>query len=237
MKCLIIAAGFGSRLREVSDSKPLTPVAGTPLIEHIVRRAAAGGATSFVVVTGHEAEAVERFVANLSERTGLPIECVRTPDWSLPNGYSVMSGIAHADGERFILLMADHIFDPAILAGLIASQPAGDELRLAVDRRLDNPAVDLEDVTCVATDSAGRIVRIGKLLETYDCFDTGIFTATPALGEAIAASIAAGGKGSLSEGVKALAERGLASTFDAGDLWWLDVDDRKAYDMAEAALS
>ncbi|WEK47789.1 MAG: NTP transferase domain-containing protein [Candidatus Andeanibacterium colombiense] len=236
MKCLIIAAGFGSRLREVSDSKPLTPIAGVPLIEHIVRRSAAGGATSFVVVTGHEADAVEAFVAGLSERTGLPIECVRTADWSLPNGYSVMSGIARAN-ERFILLMSDHIFDPAILAGLIASAPQGDELRLAVDRRLDNPAVDLEDVTCVATDAEGRIVRIGKLLETYDCFDTGIFTATPALGEAIAASIAAGGKGSLSEGVKALAERGLASTFDAADLWWLDVDDRKAYDMAEAALS
>ena len=236
MKCLIIAAGFGSRLREVSDSKPLTLIAGVPLIEHIVRRSAAGGATSFVVVTGHEADAVEAFVAGLSERTGLPIESVRTPDWSKPNGYSVMSGIERAK-ERFILLMSDHIFDPAILAGLIASAPQGDELRLAVDRRLDNPAVDLEDVTCVATDAEGRIVRIGKLLETFDCFDTGIFTATPALGEAIAASIAAGGKGSLSEGVSALAERGLASTFDAGDLWWLDVDDRKAYEMAEAALS
>jgi choline kinase len=236
MKCLIIAAGFGSRLREVSDSKPLTPVAGVPLIEHIVRRAAVGGATSFVVVTGHEAERVEAFLADLAARTGFAIECVRTPDCSLPNGYSVMSGIERAQ-ERFVLLMSDHIFDPAILAGLIASAPQGDELRLAVDRRLDNPAVDLEDVTCVATDASGRIVRIGKLLDDYDCFDTGIFTATPALGAAIAASIEAGGKGSLSEGVKALAERGLASTFDSGDLWWLDVDDRKAFDMAEEALA
>lgn len=236
MKCLIIAAGFGSRLREVSDSKPLTPVAGVPLIEHIVRRAAAGGATSFVLVTGHEADKVETFVSGLSTRTGLPIECVRTADWSLPNGYSVMSGIARAP-ERFILLMSDHLFDPEILKGLIASDPQGDELRLAVDLRLDNPLVDLEDVTCVRTDQAGRIVEIGKMLETYDCFDTGIFTATPALGEAIAASIAAGGKGSLSEGVKALAERGLASTFDCGDGWWLDVDDRKAFDQAEAALA
>jgi len=236
MKCLIIAAGYGSRLREVSESKPLTPIAGVPLIEHVVRRAAAGGASSFVVVTGHEAGKVEDFLAGLAQRTGLPIEAVRTPDWSLPNGYSVISGIARAP-ERFILLMSDHLFDPAILAGLIASAPQGDELRLAVDRRLDNPLVDLEDVTCVATNADGRIERIGKLLETYDCFDTGIFTATPALGEAIAASIAAGGKGSLSEGVAALAERGLASTFDCGDLWWLDVDDRKAFDQAEAALA
>ena len=32
MNCLIIAAGHGSRLRAVSPSKPLTPVAGVPLL-------------------------------------------------------------------------------------------------------------------------------------------------------------------------------------------------------------
>ena len=46
MNCLIIAAGHGSRLREISPSKPLTPVAGMPLIEQVIRAAAAGGATA-----------------------------------------------------------------------------------------------------------------------------------------------------------------------------------------------
>ena len=40
MDCLIIAAGHGSRLRGVSPSKPLTPVAGVPLIERVIRAAA-----------------------------------------------------------------------------------------------------------------------------------------------------------------------------------------------------
>jgi len=43
MHCLIIAAGHGSRLGGISSSKPLTPVAGVPLIEHVIRAAAAGG--------------------------------------------------------------------------------------------------------------------------------------------------------------------------------------------------
>jgi NDP-sugar pyrophosphorylase family protein len=43
MEALIIAAGFGSRLRDISESKPLTPVAGIPLLELGVRQAAAAG--------------------------------------------------------------------------------------------------------------------------------------------------------------------------------------------------
>ena len=47
MDALIIAAGFGSRLREVSDSKPLTPIAGVPLLELGVRQAKAAGARAW----------------------------------------------------------------------------------------------------------------------------------------------------------------------------------------------
>lgn len=34
MKCLIIAAGLGSRLINKGDSKPLVLLGGIPLIEH-----------------------------------------------------------------------------------------------------------------------------------------------------------------------------------------------------------
>ena len=85
MNCLIIAAGHGSRLRDISPSKPLTPVAGKPLIEHVIEAAAAGGATAFTVVTGHEAERVEAFLATLA---GFGIETVRLTDWDRPNGHS-----------------------------------------------------------------------------------------------------------------------------------------------------
>ena len=38
MDAVIIAAGYGSRLASLSPSKPLTPVAGIPLIEIGVRQ-------------------------------------------------------------------------------------------------------------------------------------------------------------------------------------------------------
>jgi choline kinase len=225
MDCLIIAAGHGSRLRAVSSSKPLTPVAGVPLIAHVVRAAAQGGASAFTVVTGHEAARVEAFLATL---TNFRIRTLRVTDWDLPNGHSVLAGAAAIDGD-YLLTMADHLFDPAIVRRLIGAPPAA--LILAVDRDLAGPLLDLNDATKVETDADGAIVRIGKNLEWFDAIDTGLFRATPAL----AAAIGAGG-GSLSEGVQRLADQGLAATLDVTGLAWLDVDDEAALTKAEAML-
>jgi choline kinase len=222
--CLIIAAGYGSRLRAVSPSKPLTPVAGVPLIERVIRAAAEGGATRFVVATGHEAVRLEAFLATLP----FPIEPVRVADWSLPNGHSVLAGAARIAGD-YLLTMSDHLFDPAIVRALIDSPAAA--LTLAVDRDLAGPLLDMDDATKVETDQSGAIVRIGKTLARFDAIDTGLFRATPALAEAIGA-----GGGSLSEGVQRLADEGRAMTLDVTGRFWLDVDDPAALAKAEAAL-
>lgn len=226
MHCLIIAAGHGSRLRDISPSKPLTPVAGVPLIERVVRAAAAGGATAFTVVTGHEAARVETFLATLG---GLSIDTVRVADWGLPNGHSVVAGAARIGGD-YLLTMADHLFDPAIVRALIAAPPA--PLLLAVDRDLANPRLDMDDATKVETGPGGAIVRIGKTLARFDAVDTGLFRATPALAEAIGT-----GGGSLSEGVQRLADGGKAQVLDVTGHAWLDVDDPAALAKAEAMLA
>lgn len=236
MNCLVIAAGYGSRLSSVSGSKPLTPIAGTPMIERAIQTAAAAGATRFVVVTGHEAERLESFLDDFAARSGLDITAVRTDDWSRPNGYSVMSGAAALDGD-YLLLMSDHLFDPAILKKLIAKGPHPNGLTLAVDYRLHNPLIDPADATRVAVGPDGMIRAIGKGLSSFDATDTGAFLASPALKDAIGRSIAGGGKGSLSEGVQILADANRAATMDTGDLWWLDVDEPQSLESAERYMS
>ncbi len=235
MKCLIIAAGQGTRLRSIAASKPLARVAGLPLIEHVVRRAAAGGATEFLVVTGYEPEPLEAFLGELADRIGLPIQILRNPDWARPNGISVLAAEARLDSD-FVLLMSDHLFDPEILRDMIAADRGAAVLTLGADHEVDNPLLDLDDATKIELGEGGRIRRIGKTLARYDAIDTGIFIATPALLDALRSSLAAGGTGSLSEGVQALADAGRAFTRDIGGRWWLDVDDEAAFAKAEAAL-
>jgi 1L-myo-inositol 1-phosphate cytidylyltransferase len=235
MKCLILAAGHGSRLRSLAESKPLVPVAGTPLIEHVLRAAAVAGIEDFVVVTGHGADRVEAFLPAAASRLGVRIEAVRAADWSRPNGFSVVDGAARIEGE-YLLLMADHLFDPAILSCLLACPPS-DGLRLAVDRDTANPLTDLDDATKVATDGDGSILHIGKQLAVYDSIDTGIFRAGPALRQAVLEAVKEGRAGSLSDGVQRLADRRRATTMDIGQAWWLDVDDPRSLERAESLIA
>jgi 1L-myo-inositol 1-phosphate cytidylyltransferase len=232
MKGLIVAAGQGTRLRGIARSKPLALVRGVALIERVIETAHAAGITGFVVVTGYEGRRLESFLKRLAARRGIEITTVRNLAWTLSNGLSVAAAEPYLD-ERFVLMMADHLVDPTLISGLVAHGARPDEVVLAVDRRLDNPLVDLEDVTRVHTDETGAILRIGKLIETYNAFDTGVFLACKALIGAIREDLAAGGGGGISAGMERLAARGLASTWDAGDRFWLDVDDPTAHGQAE----
>jgi len=231
---VIVAAGMGLRLREIAPQKPLAPLLGAPLISRVIDCALEGGATEFVVVTGYEGAKLEKFLYSLAASRGLRLSCVRNPDWRGSNGLSVAAAGPVVSGE-FLLLMSDHLFDPQIVRELLDAGLGGAAVRLAVDRRLDSPLVDLEDVTRVDVDPSDRIRRIGKLIGEYNAFDTGIFLASPLLIQAIEQSVAAGGIGSISEGMQRLAAEGLAEAFDIGDRFWIDIDDPAAFGRAEQA--
>ena len=239
MDALIIAAGYGNRIREISDSKPLTPIAGVPLLELSVRQARAAGVERVVVVTGHQAVEIEKFLPTLSARVGIPVVSERVLHWSTPNGYSVMAGaarIAKMGGGDYLLMMADHIFESGILDRLAKQGTKSRGVTLAIDRRTDGPLIDADDATWVKTDSDGRIEAIGKTLTDYDAVDCGAFLATPELAQAIQAAITAGKSGSLSDGMQRIADAGRAATMDIGEAWWLDVDDPRAHAIAEREL-
>ena len=127
--------------------------------------------------------------------------------------------------------MCDHLVDPALYARLAATG-AGAGLTLGIDRRLDDPAVDLDDVTRVET-RGDRIVAIGKGLATYDAFDTGVF----AVDTPFVAALRSLPAPSVSAGVSLLAAEGRAGVVECSDLTWIDVDDTPALRAAERAFA
>ena len=186
MKWLIIAAGEGTRMGRLEPHKPLIPLLGVPLIERVIRTGMEAGADSFLAVTGYEATAVSSFLERLSENLEVPIDTVHNPDWKGDNGLSVLHARERLT-EPFILTMSDHLFDSDTATDL-ATYPLGEgEVALAVDRHLDNPLVNPDDVTHVKLDG-DHITAIGKGLEDWNGFDTGLFHCTPAIFAALQGS-------------------------------------------------
>jgi choline kinase len=231
---LIIAAGQGKRLAARGDSKPLVKIGGRPLIEWVILAAKRAGLQDIIVVTGYNSIKLTSFLNKLSRRETLKIKTVFNDDWEKENGISVLKAKDHIQ-DKFILLMADHLFAGDILPRL-KTQPCGNNgLVLAVDFQIqDQPYVDLTDVTRVQVE-AGQIMAIGKHLTDFNAFDTGIFLCTPLLFSALKKSSKMGNN-TLSGGVQILADLGKAGTMDIDGSFWIDVDDETALDKAERFL-
>lgn len=235
MKCLIIAAGLGSRLANRGDSKPLVQLGGTPLIERVILTIMQAGVTDFHVVIGYNGDKIRERLTTFSSQHPVTIDFIHNAQWEKPNGISVLCAQEKLR-EPFFLVMSDHLFDPTIVKDLRQEGIAEGEIKLAVDMRtVNNPLVDLDDVTKVLAED-GRIVDIGKTVPRYNAFDTGIFLCSPALFQALADSIT-GGNESLSGGIRKMADKRKARVFDIGNRTWLDIDDDAAFIKAQTLFA
>jgi choline kinase len=239
---VVLAAGAGTRLRATTGNgdlpKPLTPVAGTPLIARTLGTLRSQGIDRAVVVTGYAAAAVEGRVGRMCELAGLDIQFARNPAWERQNGLSVLAARDLTNGAPFLLTMADHVYSGSIVAALRAYPADGAAAVLAVERRLETVR-DIGDATRVSTGAGGHILGISKGLAAFDAVDTGVFLCRPALFDALEEERAErGGDCSLSDGIRRLARQGRALAADIPrDAWWQDVDTLEDLQLAELRMA
>ncbi|HLZ03968.1 MAG TPA: NTP transferase domain-containing protein [Bradyrhizobium sp.] len=233
MKCLIVAAGQGARLREKGELKPLISIKGTPLIERVIGRARDAGVDEFVVVSGYRGAELRSHLDDFSAREQVRTTHVVNDEWDRANGVSLLKAKRHLD-EPFLLTMCDHLVDPEIFRSLMAAPFEPETVTLAVDFNIDNPLNDPEDVTRVKC-SDGRIEHIGKVIRDFNAFDTGVFLCTPIMFAALEES-QANGDDSISGAMNVLARWRKARVFDIGSHPWVDVDDPIAFGKAERLL-
>ncbi len=220
---VVLAAGLGSRLH--SDGglpKPLLQVAGRALILRVLDRFHEAGIDEAVIVLGHRAEEIRTAV-----EASTPIKTVHfaiNERYRMANGLSVLAAKEFVGRRSFFLSMSDHIFETELIRALAEAPLPEGGLLLAVDRKLDT-IYDMDDATKVRTED-GRIVEIAKNLRTFDAVDSGLFSCTPALMDAVQqfSDSRPDGDCSLSEGVWTLARKGLARVHDIGEALWQDVD-------------
>jgi CDP-L-myo-inositol myo-inositolphosphotransferase len=233
MKCLIIAAGQGTRLKKKGEVKPLVSLLGVPLIERVIRSAIEGGATEFYVVTGYQEILITNFLKSLEERLQISLTLIHNDEWQAENGLSVLKARDRIN-DQFLLLMADHLFDPDIIRSLLDHPLNEGDVLLAVDTDTQNSLVDMEDVTKVHIQN-GKILNIGKTIDEFNGFDTGCFLCTTAIFEAIEEAQNIHHDTTLSGAIRVLGERQHAKAVPT-QKFWIDVDDDQAFGKAERYL-
>ncbi|MCD5405936.1 MAG: NTP transferase domain-containing protein [Desulfotomaculum sp.] len=191
MRGVILAAGEGTRLRQHFRDflKPLTPILGLALIERNILSLKECGIKEIVIVTGYAEEKIKAHIGD-AKKYGVNISYIYNPDWKLGNATSVYSFHKSCKkDEKFVLMMADHLFDLCIMSDFIsnAGKIKDDEVLIAADNRLDE-VFHLDECTKISC-IEDYAVAFGKKLKQFNAVDCGLFICTKAIFSALSEAI------------------------------------------------
>ena len=146
---VILAAGKGTRMG--SDlAKVLHPMAGRPLVSHVIAGCQAAGISDLVCVVGWQREAVAAVVEPLGARCALQ-------DRQLGTGHAVLCAEPLVHGDEVIVLCGDApLVDGALLTQLVGTHRSRNAACTAVAARLADPT----GYGRMVTNADGRLARI-----------------------------------------------------------------------------
>jgi len=159
---MVFAAGLGTRLRPLTDSRPkaLVEVEGRPLLWYVLHRLTQAGFTRIVVNVHHFAEQIIDYVGQLndSREFGPAVEVLVSDEREqlLETGGGVRRALPLFDQESPILIHNVDIFSNADLRGLYEASADADAVLLVSDR-----------------DSTRRLVFADNLLQGWMNLTTG----------------------------------------------------------------
>ena len=127
-RAMIMAAGFGTRMRPLTDDrpKPLVTVRGRTLLDHALDRLVAAGVKMVVINLHYRAQQV---MDHLKNRRDLEIR-YSLEEEILGTGGGVVKALPLFEGESFFILNSDSVWVEGYVAPLIAMQRVWDADRM-----------------------------------------------------------------------------------------------------------
>lgn len=125
MKAVILAAGKGTRMKELTNEvpKPMLRVQGKPILEHIIEGIKAAGIGEFCIVTGWRAEVVEAYFGDGS-RFGVAIQYARQLAQD-GTGKAPEPARSFVGGDDFLLTYGDILVKPETYRQMLARWKEG----------------------------------------------------------------------------------------------------------------
>jgi mannose-1-phosphate guanylyltransferase/phosphomannomutase len=178
MKGVIMAGGFGTRLRPLTynSPKPMVPVANRPIMQRIVELLKAHGITDMLSLLYFQPEAIKNFFQD-GKAMGVKME-YQSAEGDLGTAGSVKLGQPLIGKDRFMVISADILTD-FDLSAAIKFHEDSKAMATLVLTRVENPLA----FGVVITDKQGRITRFlekpswGEVFS--DTVNTGIYILEP----------------------------------------------------------
>jgi mannose-1-phosphate guanylyltransferase len=126
MKAMVLCAGFGTRLRPLTDKvpKPLVPLCGLPLLRYNFALLQGSGIREIIVNTHHLGAEMEKGARQIAAELGLDLQVSREEKHILGTGGGVKRAQAMLGNETFLVLNGDMIFDLDLPAAIEAHREA-----------------------------------------------------------------------------------------------------------------
>ncbi|REA02043.1 glucose-1-phosphate thymidylyltransferase [Haloferax sp. Atlit-6N] len=118
MKAVILAAGEGTRLHPLTQTRPksMLPIGDRPLLEHIVDAVTAAGIDELLFVVGYKRERIQNYFGN-GERWDASIEYV-TQENPRGTGHALLTAEPAISGDCLVI-NGDRIVEPELLRRLL----------------------------------------------------------------------------------------------------------------------
>jgi mannose-1-phosphate guanylyltransferase/phosphomannomutase len=110
MQAVIMAGGFGTRLRPLTSNipKPMTPLLNKPIIEHIIELLKSHNITDLILILYHQSEIIRNYFKDGSE-FGVKIQYVKPDaDYGTAGAVHCADPLIH---DRFIIISGDVVTD------------------------------------------------------------------------------------------------------------------------------
>ena len=205
-KAVLLAAGKGTRMRELTNElpKPMIAVRGRPILQHIVEGLRAAGVTHFLIVVGWRAEVVREYFGD-GEKFGVSVEYA-TQVVQDGTGRVVELAKDFAGADPFVLSYGDILIAPENYARLTAL--ADVEALVSVKHN----AAEIAQGGCVVVNAAFELT---DLLEKpagpppSPWYNAGIYTLRPSIFDFTARlEKSPRGEYELTDAIRALAQSG-----------------------------
>jgi NDP-sugar pyrophosphorylase family protein len=178
MKALVLAAGLGTRLGSLTRHlpKPMLPVGGRPLLEHIIELLRRHGLTSIALNLHHQPDAILRHFGS-GEAWGV---CIRYSYEAslLGSAGTALRHLAWVYPDAFLVYYGD-VYTDADLGALIDCHRASDAVATIAVHRVDDPT----RCGVVEFGTNGRVTRFAEKPPTDQVFsnwaNSGIYVLNP----------------------------------------------------------